>query len=447
MSKQKSKKKVSTIIEVILFTVILVVAWHIYRLHNFNDLVKRQLEGGESKFSRDYSQKVSDIASYKVENINITDAMFCKKTNVEKDTVYKVKCKVKTENVESETTGGAQICIADTTEKSISISGTTDWQELEFMFNSKNRESIEIAFRLGGYNTKCSGTAWFADFSLEKGEKDTSKDWKFACFVFPNLDVTLNINDEEKQFDLKMNNEDISEMKENMERFKNSISELTEHKINSTYDFITVEETIKTLSYDEENGYYVSPGDVEKILYPYITNKEYDYIFICVKMGDVNKDLEVPVNDWIGLGGMDYLGIGFSNIRLPNNKQSYIYKYKTAINTFPEEVFVHEFIHTLERNAKEYGNDIIALHDYEKYGYKEQPRQGLKKWYYDYMNKIVGKNNEGLPEEVFAIKPVKSENFNNSQKIDVFREPKNIIEEVQGLFEQIKLLFKAMKGE
>lgn len=40
---------------------------------------------------------------------------------------------------------------------------------------------------------------------------------------------------------------------------------------------------------------------------------------------------------------MDYYGIGFSNIRLPNDSKSYIYKYDSRINAFPEEVFLHEF--------------------------------------------------------------------------------------------------------
>lgn len=44
---------------------------------------------------------------------------------------------------------------------------------------------------------------------------------------------------------------------------------------------------------------------------------------------------------------MDYYGIGFSNIRLPNNSGNYLYKYSET-NKFPEEVFVHEFLHSLE---------------------------------------------------------------------------------------------------
>ena len=48
-----------------------------------------------------------------------------------------------------------------------------------------------------------------------------------------------------------------------------------------------------------------------------------------------------------------------------------MYKYDSRINTFPEEVFLHEFLHSLERNAQEYGYTIPALHDNEKYGYKD----------------------------------------------------------------------------
>ena len=61
---------------------------------------------------------------------------------------------------------------------------------------------------------------------------------------------------------------------------------------------------------------------------------------------------------------MDYYGIGFSNIRLPNDSKNYIYKYNTLVNTFPEEVFLHEFLHSLERTATEYGYEIPELHDY-----------------------------------------------------------------------------------
>ena len=54
---------------------------------------------------------------------------------------------VKTENViaEDDISGvGAQISVIGTTEKSVAITGTQDWQKIEMIFNSKDREEIEI---------------------------------------------------------------------------------------------------------------------------------------------------------------------------------------------------------------------------------------------------------------------------------------------------------------
>lgn len=136
---------------------------------------------------------------------------------------------------------------------------------------------------------------------------------------------------------------------------------------------------------------------------------------------------------------MDYYGIGFSNIRLPNDTQSYIYKYNTRINQFPEEVLLHEFLHSLERNAEEYGYEVPALHDYEKYGYKNERLIGQKNWYEDYMNKNIeaAEGKIGLPEEIYTLKPAKSNNFQNAYNLEEFREPENIIEEIKQILEQV----------
>lgn len=137
---------------------------------------------------------------------------------------------------------------------------------------------------------------------------------------------------------------------------------------------------------------------------------------------------------------MDYYGIGYSNIRLPNDSRSYIYKYDSRINTFPEEVFLHEFLHSLERNAGEYGYEIPALHDYEKYGYENEALTGQKQWYTDYMNKEIQttSGNIGLPPEVYTLKPAKNSDFNYSYEIeDIFKQPENIIEEIIGIFSNL----------
>lgn len=39
--------------------------------------------------------------------------------------------------------------------------------------------------------------------------------------------------------------------------------------------------------------------------------KEYDHIYVAFRMADTQMGENILVNDWIGLGGMDYYGIGF----------------------------------------------------------------------------------------------------------------------------------------
>lgn len=137
---------------------------------------------------------------------------------------------------------------------------------------------------------------------------------------------------------------------------------------------------------------------------------------------------------------MDYLGIGFSNIRLPNSDRSYIYKYDARVNTFPEEVFIHEFLHTLERNSEEYGYSVPQLHDSDKYNYENERLNGLKKWYADYMTcNIKNSNNEkiGLNSEIYKFKPNNNDDFKFSYKLNEFKEPQNIIDELKVMVNKI----------
>lgn len=130
---------------------------------------------------------------------------------------------------------------------------------------------------------------------------------------------------------------------------------------------------------------------------------------------------------------MDYLDVGFSNIRLPNDADSYIYRYDSRINIFPEEVYIHEFLHTLERISRENGLEYPFLHDYAQYGYENNKLEGLRKWYGDFMTRKINSNGTyiGLDPKVYSIKPVHKEDFANSITVTFDNNPDNIFEEVQ----------------
>lgn len=155
---QKTSSKIKNIISFFIIMVVLIVGYKAYKKLNFNEFVKAEYNLGTSKFERDEQVKFLNTDSYKIDNISYNDAMFYKTVNVIPNTPYKVTCKIKTENVESKeenSDSGAHICIADTVEKSDNVIGTTDWTEVEFYFNSKNREKVDIGFRLGGFEDYC----------------------------------------------------------------------------------------------------------------------------------------------------------------------------------------------------------------------------------------------------------------------------------------------------
>ena len=141
---------------------------------------------------------------------------------------------------------------------------------------------------------------------------------------------------------------------------------------------------------------------------------------------------------------MDLYGIGFSNIRLPNDRSSYMYTYDPYINTFPEEVFIHEYLHSLERILQERGYDIPELHDNSKYGYENKRLIGLKEWYRDYMLCEIRANdgrNVGLDEIVYTLTPPAQSDFRYCLEVEFNNEPDNIIEEIRIMGNMVLKMF------
>jgi uncharacterized protein YxeA len=430
------KKYLKRIIVIIILLICVFFAYNFYAKNNFNNFLKGESNLYTSTFSRDKTEKYTNESSYKIESDDYNDAMFYETVKLEKNTPYKVTCMVKTKDVVSKNQSagsGAQISIEDTTERSTAISGTTDWQQIELIFNSKDREEVEIGFRLGGYLDDCKGEAWFTDFKIEKGTKtDTNNtNWKFAFFIFD--EVSAKVGNE--TLDYTLTSEDYSDMKSTINRLSNTCSNLSKGKMTVESDAYKISDPITTLSYDDDYGYYVAPEDVESQIKDIIDNNDYDHIFIVFKLDDDE------VEDWVGLGAMDYYGVGYSNIRLPNEKNSYIYKYDTRANTFPEEVLLHEFLHSLERTSKEYGYDIPALHDNELYGYENKKLIGLKEWYQDYMNCEIKTSDGyiGLDSSIYSLKPAKKSDFIYSVELsNPFEEPQNTFEAIAQIFKNAK---------
>ncbi len=275
--------RIAYIITVIVLLILLYYAYQFYQSNNFNDFVRSEANLYTSKFKRDNDVKYSDKRSYRIESNEYNDAMFYEKVKVNKGQPYKVTCMVKTENVEAKDGNsgvGAQISIEGSTERSVAIQGTSDWQKIELLFNSKDREEVNIGFRLGGNLGEAKGKVWFSDFTLEEGILENNSDWDFACFIFKTTNVNINNN----QINLEVTDSDIRDIENTISRFETSCYTLSEGKMTANCDIYELDTPLSSLSYDDEFGYYVAPEDVENQIKDTISNNNYDHIFVVVRL-------------------------------------------------------------------------------------------------------------------------------------------------------------------
>lgn len=284
---EKSNKsrvsKIAYVIVVLILIVILYFMYNYYQENNFNNYTKSEANLYMSEFKRDKKVKYSKNSSYKISSDNYNDAMFYETIQVEKNQPYRVTCMVKTEGVEAEdqdSSLGAQISIEGSTERSVAIQGTEDWQKIELIFNSKDRTSVNLGFRLGGNSGQVKGTAWFSDFLLEEGVAQNDNNWNFACFIFEKTSVDIN----NEHIDIQVSDLNSKDIVSTINRFSRACESMSNGKMTANCDIYRITEPLNTLSYDDEFGYYVAPENVESQIKEFIDEGDYDHIFVIVKL-------------------------------------------------------------------------------------------------------------------------------------------------------------------
>ena len=98
------------------------------------------------------------------------------------------------------------------------------------------------------------------------------------------------------------NKQDIKNVYDNMERYKNTAEVLSNHKMSVKYEIHEIKQTIDSISYEEEHGYYIAPIDTKDFIYDISKEKEYDHIFVVARMEDEAGTMSIPINgNWVGL--------------------------------------------------------------------------------------------------------------------------------------------------
>ena len=308
-------KKILNCIYWLLIIALIGVLIYVYNTKFFNDYLKT-MKRPVSSFSRseeypEFLENTKEITSYKIQSDDYNNALFYKSLKVKKDTPYKVVCYVKTENVEYvindeykdhgiDYRGGANISLYGENDRSEAIYGTNDWTKLEFMFDSRDKEEVEIAFRLGTDMCDSKGTAYFSNIKVYEGNRDeTDRKINFGVFVFQNLDINV----DGKQFNEYMTEDDKKLLRQDVDNFKSSIEKMTRGKIKPNVITKYFSDPVTKVSFDKDNGYYLDVYDVYELIDNELNSYTYDHIFFVFKSDDLNKGNELKTNetDWVGL--------------------------------------------------------------------------------------------------------------------------------------------------
>jgi predicted membrane-bound dolichyl-phosphate-mannose-protein mannosyltransferase len=115
-----------------------------------------EIEGGE------------DGGRLRVNAVTPDDARFVRVMAVEPATVYRLSCRVRTQNVGA-TARGAGISVSGIIDGSRDIKGNSGWESVDFYGKTgADQRRISVTVGVGGYGSLNSGSAWFEDVKVEK---------------------------------------------------------------------------------------------------------------------------------------------------------------------------------------------------------------------------------------------------------------------------------------
>jgi len=113
--------------------------------------------------------KSKEVTTLHINSAVANDARFVQELTVEPDTLYRLVCRARGENIGT-STRGAGISALEITDGSPDIKGSSkEWQSLEFYGKTgSNQRKLSVTVGIGGYGSLNSGKVWFKDISVEK---------------------------------------------------------------------------------------------------------------------------------------------------------------------------------------------------------------------------------------------------------------------------------------
>jgi len=211
-------------------------------------------------------------------------------------------------------------------------------------------------------------------------------DWYFLFAVFKNVDADYMQNDIKKHTKYSMTQDEIDFVKgdaRDFEEFMNQVGVIRVH-----VEVVEIDATITELAdYGDTGGWLSTVQDAPLLAKSNIDLDRYDHVTCIASLNDHMG--------YLGLGGSSYEnGTGHSFVNLCN-REYYVNTLRATEKEFPPSIYVHEFLHFMERMNQKWGAEF-GLHLTGDRIYSSTNTDNWKTYYTDaLLNRVNGDSETG----------------------------------------------------
>ena len=222
--------------------------------------------------------------------------------------------------------------------------------------------------------------------------------WKVAVLIYRDTDVTFKRpNGSTYRLQTRMTAGMRDLVGDTVRRYRNSVAAWSDGLANVDLDVVDIPHAVTSLN-KLGDAYWVGPDAVKHDLDRYAPTGRYDSVIVIWDAKD-DSGVTVPVAGW-GLTmapGWWANGAGYTSVITPTSKTWW------TNATYPEDVFIHEWLHQVLFFHENADRMRLDLHAAEKYGYAYKDGT-YKRWYSDVMRGLVRDGNRyiGLSREIWA---------------------------------------------
>jgi hypothetical protein len=224
--------------------------------------------------------------------------------------------------------------------------------------------------------------------SLTANAADAPPVWKVLWLNYSETDVTIERGGSSRRYTVSQSDADKNIIASMPDKFTSYIERSADNNVHIAVDYVCPSDPIKSVTKLSADNYWVSAADVKSDIDKYAPTGKYDSIIVSARIDGI------PRNYWGMAQGMSELsnGAGYSFVAFLDGDADW-YMTATSDNPYPEEVYVHEWLHQLESFYRDKGYEFPGIDeaDTAAYGYIRANSIGYNGWHIFYADIMSGK--------------------------------------------------------